>query len=68
MLSHFQQKLVVPHLEVVGDVEVEFADGDGHFYMRIFICGEVGLNGMPVLVKFMMTWVEGWVPLWTEKR
>ena len=54
MLSHFQQKLVVPHLEVVGDVEVEFADGDGHFYVRIFVGREVSLDGVSVLVDFVV--------------
>ena len=68
MLGHFQQKLVVPHLEIVGDVEVEFADGDRHFYVRIFIGREVSLDGVPVLVEFVVAWVEGGVPLWTEKR
>lgn len=48
---------MVPHLEVVGDVEVEFANRDGHFNVRIFVCGEVGLDGVPVLVKFVVAWV-----------
>ena len=55
------------YFDIIGDIEVEFANGDGHAGEGLTF-GEVGLDGVPVFVEFMVAWVREVRPLWMEKR
>ena len=66
-LRHPEHKLLPAYFDIIGDIEVEFANGDGHAGEGLTF-GEVGLDGVPVFVEFMVAWVREVRPLWMEKR
>jgi hypothetical protein len=53
-LGHLQYELLSFNFHVVGDVEVEFAGGDCHGDAAVAL-GKVGLDGMAVLIEFVVS-------------
>jgi hypothetical protein len=66
-LYHFQQKPLTAEVDIIGYVEVEFAQGNGHLHVSVLLC-KVGLDGAFVFVELVVAWIHRQVPLWIEKR
>ena len=65
MLGHPQNKVMIPHLQIMGYIKVQFTHRNWHSGCSIIIV-EIGQDWVPVLIKLMVTSIRNDVPLWTE--